>query len=97
MFDYNSKRWRKKRAAILRKYGGLCQESLRYGKRRQATTVHHVWPVSEHPEYAWADWNLLPLTAEKHDAMHDRENDKLTALGESWKKRCIPPSQPAEN
>ena len=95
-FDYKGKRWEKCRARALRAAGYLCQESLRYGIRREATIVHHVWPVEQFPEYAFASWNLLPLCAEAHDRMHDRATGKLTATGESWRRRRSPPPSPAE-
>lgn len=95
--NYNSKRWKDKRAAVLRRYGYLCQESLRYGKRREATMVHHVWPVQDYPEYAWCDWNLLPLSNEQHERMHDRSTGELTALGESWRRRVSPPPPGHQN
>ena len=89
---YRTARWRKLRAKILRRDKGKCRESVRYGKTVEATTVHHIWPAEDYPEYAWAPWNLLSLSTEKHDAMHDRLTHKLTPLGESWRRKTIPPS-----
>ena len=88
---YRSKRWRHVRVQILRRDGYKCRESLRYGVTAEATTVHHIWPAEDYPEYAWEPWNLLSLTAEKHGAMHDRITGKLTPLGESWRRRIAPP------
>ena len=42
---YKSRRWRRMRLAVLRRDGYRCRESARYGKRVEATTVHHVWPA----------------------------------------------------
>ncbi len=42
--------------------GYRCRESARYGKRVEATTVHHVWPAEDYPEYAWELWNLISLS-----------------------------------
>ena len=92
MFDYNSKRWRRKAEYIKRKYGYLCQESLRYGKRVEAEMVHHIYPVDEYPEYAYADWNLLPLSNKQHNRMHIRETRELTPLGKAWQRRTPLPS-----
>lgn len=94
-FDYHSRRWRRVREKALKLSGYQCQESKRYGVTREATTVHHIWPAEQYPEYAWCLWNLLPLTRENHDAMHDRASRQLTSLGEYWKRRP-PPCERAE-
>lgn len=92
MWDgYKTRRWRKLRLSILRRDKHKCRESLRYGITAEATTVHHVWPAEDYPEYAWEPWNLVSLTQAKHEAMHDRLTGKLTPLGESWRRRISPP------
>jgi 5-methylcytosine-specific restriction endonuclease McrA len=88
---YETTRWRKKREYILRRDGYMCQHFKRYGKRREANTVHHIYPLEEYPEYAWCDWNLISLSAKAHDMMHDRVTGKLTALGEELKRKTNPP------
>ena len=50
---YRTKRWERLRAAVLRRDGYMCQASRRYGKRVEATTVHHIFPRDEFPEYQW--------------------------------------------
>lgn len=90
--DYKSGRWRRLRARVLRRDKDLCQENARYGRRVAATTVHHIWPAEQYPEYAWCEWNLVALSAAAHNAMHDRETGALTELGESWRRRTHPPS-----
>lgn len=89
---YKSKRWRRLRRCILRRDGYRCREWARYGKAVEATTVHHVWPAEEYPEYAWAPWNLVSLSGDRHDAMHDRRTGRLTELGEAWRRRIAPPT-----
>ena len=89
---YHTTRWKRKQAKILRRDGYLCQESKRYGIAAEATTVHHIWPVGDYPEYAWEDWNLIALSSEMHNRMHDRVTRQLTALGEWWRERRVPPS-----
>ena len=92
-FDYSSSgRWKHLRQRVLRRDGGLCQEAKRYGKRVEATHVHHIWPVEDYPEYAWEEWNLLSLSAEAHDRMHDRKTRRLTVLGEYWRRKTLPPT-----
>lgn len=92
---YADKRWATMRARILRRDGYLCQQCLRYGKHRAATTVHHCYPAGMYPDLAWERWNLVSLCTQCHDAMHDRGSDLLTALGEQWRRRAgqrMPPA-----
>lgn len=86
-FDYNSPKWRRKRKAILRRDCYLCQECLRYGRRREATTVHHKQHADEFPELAFADSNLISLCEGCHNKMHP-EKSKAARYG----VRYIPPS-----
>ena len=88
---YKSRRWRTLREKILRRDKYLCQENARYGRMIEATTVHHIWPAEDYPQYAWCEWNLVSLSAAAHNAMHDRETKKLTKLGEAWRERTPPP------
>lgn len=89
--DYKSTRWRRLRERVLRRDKYLCRENARYGRRVEATTVHHIWPAELYPEYAWCEWNLISLSTAAHNAMHDRETNQLTELGEGWRRRTIPP------
>lgn len=78
---YKSKRWQRKRAAILRRDGYVCQISKRYGKMVEATTVHHIFPREDFPEYAFEDWNLISVSDKVHNELHDRNTGKLTEKG----------------
>lgn len=78
---YKSTRWKKLRERILRRDHYQCQESKRYGRLRQADTVHHIFPLSAFPEYAWEEWNLISLSASEHDSMHTRRGDQLSEKG----------------
>ncbi len=69
----------------------MCQLSLRYGKRIDADTVHHIYPVENYPEYAFCDWNLISLSSTMHNKLHDRITNKLTDLGNVLKNKTIPP------
>lgn len=75
------------REAILRRDGYVCRESARYGKRRQADTVHHIFPRDLFPEYQWEPWNLISLAGDVHDAMHDRVTGELTDRGAELLRR----------
>lgn len=89
--NYKSKKWQQKRKKILKRDGYMCQHFKRYGKRIDASTVHHIYPVSQYPEYAWCDWNLISLSAVAHEMMHDKKNGRLTEIGEALKRKTIPP------
>ena len=78
---YNTTKWEAKRASILRRDGYQDQVLKRYGKLKQATIVHHVFPLGEFPEYAWEDWNLVSVSLETHNKLHDRNTDELTDKG----------------
>ena len=84
---YKTKRWERKRAAVLRRDEYLCQESKRYGKTVQANTVHHIYPVEQYPELAYVDWNLISLSEANHNRMHDRNTGEVTELGRQWQER----------
>ena len=47
---YLTPRWQRKRAAILRRDKYLCQECKRYGRFRDAKTVHHIKHLEDAPE-----------------------------------------------
>ena len=92
-FDYNSPRWRRLRARVLREAGHRCQYMKRFGKRVEATHVHHIWPAEDYPEFAWERWNLIALSQEAHNMMHDRVTGRLTRVGESLRRRTVPPKE----
>ena len=66
------------------------------GKSVEATTVHHIFPLEDYPEYALCDWNLISLSTKQHDTLHDRTTGRLTAKGmellrRTARARGIPP------
>jgi 5-methylcytosine-specific restriction endonuclease McrA len=91
MFDYKARRWERLRAQVMRRDGYRCQLSKRYGKSVPADLVHHIYPVDEFPEYAFAPWNLIAVSRAAHNKLHDRDSDKLTAEGVALMRRTIPP------
>lgn len=91
-FDYNAPRWRRLRVRVLREAGYRCQHFKRYGKRVEASHVHHIWPAEDYPQFAWCRWNLIALSQEAHNMMHDRRTGKLSAIGEALRRRTPPPS-----
>ena len=79
MFDYKSKRWRQLAARAMRRDGYQCQLSKRYGKQVEAELVHHIYPVEQYPQYGYCLWNLISLSREAHNRLHDRTTNRLTA------------------
>ena len=84
---YKTKRWERKRVAVLRSDEYLCQEEKRYWKSIAAYTVHHNYPVEKYPELDLVAWNLISLCAECHNKMHDRMTGEVTELGKQWQER----------
>ena len=78
---YTGEKWRRKRLAILKRDGYMDQVERRYGKTKEATIVHHIFPLDEYPGYRLADWNLISVSMATHNRLHDRETDELTELG----------------
>ena len=85
--DYKSKRWTRLRDRVLKRDNYMCQYSLPYGRRVLANTVHHIYPAAEFPEYQWCEWNLISLSHEAHNMMHDRDSDALTEEGKRLQDR----------
>ena len=73
---YKSKAWKQKRAAILRRDNYQCQRCKRYGRLRQAQTVHHIKHYDEYPELALDNNNLISLCNDCHNAMHPEKAGK---------------------
>lgn len=67
---YESQKWKRKRAAILRRDNYMCTNCKRYGRQVQATVVHHIQHYDEFPEFALADSNLTSLCGKCHNAAH---------------------------
>ena len=84
---YKSTAWKKLQPKILKRDGYMCQESKRYGRMVPAQTVHHIFPLEDYPEYALARWNLISLSWDEHNQMHDRITGRLTAKGMALLKR----------
>ena len=78
---YHSDCWMKLRKSILRRDKYTCQLSKRYGRKVSADTVHHIYPLSDYPQFAFCRWNLISVSAEMHSRLHDRKTGKLTAEG----------------
>lgn len=73
---YLSKKWKRKKAAILKRDGYLCQHCKRYGKAVAATTVHHIVHLDTSPELALKDENLVSLCAKCHNEQHPEKGGR---------------------
>ena len=88
---YLTPRWQRKRAAILRRDKYLCQECKRYGRMREAKTVHHIKHLEDAPELAFEDSNLISLCYSCHNKMHPEKGiqgpRKYTMTGNAYGNR----------
>lgn len=73
---HKSMRWKKKREQILRRDKYMCQDCKRYGKRVDATEVHHIKHVDEYPELAFDSNNLISLCAACHNKRHPEKGGR---------------------
>ncbi len=67
---YTGAQWKRLRESVLRRDGYQCRRCRRYGRTRQAVTVHHVKPLSEYPELACDRNNLISVCRSCHNALH---------------------------
>ena len=77
---YHNKRYKRARAAALKRDEYLCQYCKRYGRMRQATITHHIKPVEIDPELAYNADNLVSLCMACHNKMHPEK-------AQNWRKR----------
>jgi len=70
MFNYKATRWKRKQKKILKRDEYMCQWCKRYGKKTEATTVHHIKHSDEYPELAYTDSNLISLCSACHNKAH---------------------------
>lgn len=88
---YKTKQWKLKRAKIMRRDKYQCQISKRFGKSVEATTVHHIYPLEDYPQFALCDWNLISVGDKVNNQLHDRKTGKLTKLGLDLMARTLVP------
>ena len=88
--NYNSAKWKCLAGMAMRRDGYMCQIAKRYGKRKPAEVVHHIYPADDYPEYSHSLWNLISLSRAAHNRMHDRITGALTDEGMALKNRTKP-------
>ena len=64
--------------------------AARYGRAEEATTVHHIYPSAQYPEYAWADWNLISVSQGTHNKLENRATGELTEEGKRLMRKTKP-------
>ena len=73
---YESGKWKRKRAKILKRDEYICQECKRYGRHDpdglpvRATIVHHIKEYEQYPELGLEDNNLISLCVGCHNKRH---------------------------
>lgn len=92
---YNTAAWQNLRASVLRSAEYKDQLELRAGRNINADTVHHIFPRDKYPQYELCRWNLIAISNETHEALHNRLSGGLSPLGfelllETAEKNNIP-------
>ncbi|BDZ81404.1 hypothetical protein Lac3_26130 [Claveliimonas bilis] len=49
--------------------------------------MHHIYPMEDYPELKHEKWNLISLSNENHNKMHDRTTRKITKAGKYWQRK----------
>ena len=74
MAFYASRPWRRVRAFVIKRSGGLCEICLKSGIYKAATLAHHIVPVTAEnvndPQISLNPDNLIALCADCHAAIH---------------------------
>ena len=81
---YNCGEWEHIRAEVLEEQHNECQICKAKGKYEEATTVHHIKYVRQHPELALTKSNLMCVCKECHYQIHHRIESKPQLNEEKW-------------
>lgn len=92
---YDSARWKALRERVLAASGYKDELERRSGRSIPADTVHHIFPRDKYPQYQLKRWNLIAVSNDTHERLHNRGTGDLSALGyslmeETAKKYRIP-------
>lgn len=95
---YKKKEWKEIRESVLRRAEYKDELESRAGKSVPATMVHHIFPLEKYPEYGLERWNLISVSNDTHEILHNRATGELSPLGydllhEVSEKRKIPLSR----
>ena len=81
---YDSKKWERCRARILRRDHYQCQVCKRYGKMVEATEVHHIEHLEDAPERAFDSSNLISLCHRCHWLQHPEKRVRGGKASRYW-------------
>lgn len=71
--DYHTQRWKNLRQYVMTKYNGLdIYQLYKYHRAVPADTAHHIQPAAEKPERFYSDQNLIPVSRQSHEEIHNR-------------------------
>lgn len=71
--EYHTQRWKDLREVVMSNYSGVDLYLLyRYGEVVPADTVHHIEPTNKRPDLFYAYDNLIPVSRQGHQWIHDR-------------------------
>lgn len=86
--NYKNKRWKRVRAAAMKRAEHKCEECYRAGKLTyQNLHGHHVNPVWERPDLMYNSDNIYICCQEHHNSFEDRSTGVLSKDGEKLRKR----------
>lgn len=67
---YKSRKWRQFRQAVLARDEYQCQECKRYGRLKQADTIHHIKHADTDPDLFFVLGNCVSVCRECHNRLH---------------------------
>lgn len=71
--EYHTQRWKNLRQYVMTNYNGLdIYQLYKYHKAAPADTVHHIQPAAEKPALFYSDRNLIPVSRQSHEEIHNR-------------------------
>lgn len=73
---YRSRRWRKFRQSVMARDEYQCQECKRYGRIKQAETVHHIKHADEAPELFYDMSNCVRVCKDCHNKLHPEKGGR---------------------
>lgn len=85
---YLTDKWQRLRRFILKEHGYLCQNCKRYGRKTEATEVHHITPLREDFDKRLEINNLISLCSDCHKSMHLLDGS-LSKEGKNLQRRTM--------
>lgn len=76
---YNSTKWERMRAFVLRRDQYACVICRRYGRLTEAKTVHHIKHLEDNWELRLDPNNLISVCSKCHNKLHPEKG------GKAWK------------